>query len=113
MTDTMTDAARELALYTAHCARAWRAVEHMARNYERRIAKGTYCPTLARKGMLHPVEMAAREYVKDHCGPSDTWHGIFAPADRQQAADSVMSDIEAEWAVGNYWGKLKVDFPID
>jgi len=109
MTDTATttEAARELALFTAHNQRAWRAVEHVLRNYERKRARGTYCPTLARKGMLHPVEMAARDYAREYGAPGDQWFDLFTPADRAQAADLIMTDAEAEWSAGNYWTLAK------
>jgi hypothetical protein len=109
MTDTATttDAARELALFTAHNQRAWRAVEHVLRNYERKRARGTYCPTLARKGMLHPVEMAARDYARECGAPGDQWHHLFTPADRAGAAAIIMADAETEWSAGNYWALAK------
>jgi hypothetical protein len=107
MTDTATttDAARELALYAANNERAWRAVEHVLRNYERKRAKGTYCPTLARKGMVYPVTMAARDYAREYGAPDDQWFVLFTPADRAQAAAIVMDDAEAEWSAGNFWGE--------
>jgi len=104
---TTTEAARELALYAANNERVWRAVEHVLRNYERKRARGTYCPTLARKGMLHPVEMAARDYAREYGAPGDQWHHLFTPADRAQAADLIMIDAETEWSAGNYWALAK------
>jgi hypothetical protein len=106
MTDTATttEAARDLALYAANNERAWRAVEHVLRNYERKRARGTYCPRLARKGMLHSVDMAAREY--DAANRAIGRGGrTFTPADRAGAADLIMIDAETEWSAGNYWGE--------
>lgn len=109
MTDTATttEAARELALFTANNERVWRAVEHILRNYERKRARGTYCSKLARKGMLHPVTMAAREYAREYGAPSDRWFDLFTPADRAGAAAIIMADAETEWSVGNYWTLAK------
>jgi len=107
MTDTATttEAARELALYAANNERAWRAVEHVLRNYERKRARGTYCPRLARKGMVYPVTMAAREYAREYGAPDDQWFALFTPADRAGAADLIMIDAETEWSAGNFWGE--------
>ena len=109
MTDTATttDAARDLALYAANNQRAWRAVEHVLRNYERKRAKGTYCPKLARKGMVYPVTMAARDYAREYGAPDDQWFALFTPTDRAQAAAIIMADVETEWSVGNYWTLAK------
>jgi hypothetical protein len=105
MTDrNPSDAARELHIWmTTSCATAWATAEQAFRNYERRRAKGTYDPTLARKGLAYAVEQAARDYVVEFCGPDERWHAIFPPADRAAVADMVMTDTENEWAVGNTW----------
>lgn len=97
------DAARELYLYTPNCASAWLMAEQAFRNYERKRAKGAYDAALARQGLLHAVEQAAREYTREHGAPGDKWHAMFTPADRRAAAHLIMTDTEAEWASGNSW----------
>ena len=104
----MTDEARELHLYMTNCAPAWRVAEAAFRNYERKRAKGAYDPALARKGLSYAVTTAAKEYVREHCGPADAWHAIFPPAVRAAVADAVMTNAENEWSVGNYWGERAV-----
>jgi hypothetical protein len=101
--NTPTAAANELYCYISNCATAWGQAEHIFRNYERKRAKGTYDATLARKGMLHAVETAARCYVIEHCDRATKWHAMFTPADRRAVADMVMTDTENEWDVGNFW----------
>lgn len=103
MTNTQSEAAKELYLYMTNCADAWKEAEYTFRLLERKRAKGIYDATKARKGMVYAVETAARCYVRDHCARDDRWHKIFAPADRAAVADMVMNDAETEWAAGNYW----------
>lgn len=51
--------------------------------------------------------MAAKEYAREHSAPSD-WPRLFPPAARAAVADAIMSDTEAEWRIGNYWGERAV-----
>ena len=98
------DAARELYIYmTTSSAAAWGAAEAAFRNYERKRANGTYDAALARKGLRYAVEIAAKEYVRDHGAPGDKWHAMLTPADRRAVAHLIMTDTEAEWAAGNSW----------
>ena len=105
MTDSNpSDAARELYIWlTTSCAAAMATAEHAFRNYERKRARGAYDPALARKGLAYALEQAARDYVREFCGPGERWHAIFPPADRAAVADMVMADTENEWAIGNTW----------
>ena len=98
------DAARELFLFASNDAATWRAVEHLARNYERKRAKGAYDTALACKGMLHPVESAAKAYARAHCDAGTPWHAVFPPADRHDAAAMLVEHLEDEWQAGNSWG---------
>lgn len=105
---SMNDEARELYFYmTTSCARAMAAAEAAFRNYERKRAKGTYDPALARKGLAYAVTMAAKEYAREHSAPGD-WSGMFPPAVRAAVADAIMADTEHEWRIGNYWGERAV-----
>lgn len=106
---TMNDEARELYFYmTTGCAPAWRMAEAAFRNYERKRAKGTYDPALARKGLPYAVTTAAKEYLREHGAPGDDWAAMFPPAVRAAVADAIMSNTETEWSVGNYWGERAV-----
>ena len=102
-TDTITDAARELHLFASNDAAVWRAVEHLARNYERKRAKGAYNSDLARKGMAYPVEAAAKAYVRQQCDAATKWNVTFPPADRQAVAALLVDHLEGEWSAGNAW----------
>lgn len=109
MSMSMTHEALELYFYmTTSCARAMAAAEAAFRNYERKIAKGTYDPALARKGLSYAVTMAAKEYVREHGGPGDYWGAMFPPAARAAVADAIMANTETEWSAGNYWGERPV-----
>lgn len=106
---SMNDEARELYFYmTTSCARAMAAAEAAFRNYERKIAKGTYDPALARKGLAYAVTTAAKEYLREHGAPGDDWAAMFPPAVRAAVADAIMADTETEWSAGNYWGERAV-----
>lgn len=48
----MNDEARDLYFYTRNCEPAWRMAEAAFRNYERKIAKGTYDPARAQRPVL-------------------------------------------------------------
>ena len=52
-TDKISDAARELHLYASNDAATWQQVEAIARNYERKRAKGSYDSALAAKGLVY------------------------------------------------------------
>jgi hypothetical protein len=99
----MTNEARELYLYTANHAPAWRMAEAAFRNYERQRAKGTYHPYKARAGLRYAVDAAARFYVREHCDTRTLWYDVFPAAARREAADAIMTDAEHEWSVGNFW----------
>lgn len=103
MTNDTTDAARELHLYAANDAATWRQVEAIARNYERKRAKGTYDRALAVKGLLHAADSAAKAYVRDHCDSATKWHDMFKPADRAATAELLLEFLEDEWNAGNSW----------
>lgn len=102
-TNTISDTARELHLFASNDAAVWRAVEHLARNYERKRAKGAYNSDLARKGMAYPVEAAAKAYVRAHCDAATKWCDMFPPADRHAVAALLVDHLEGEWSVGNAW----------
>jgi hypothetical protein len=97
------DAARELFMFISNDAATWRAVEHLARNYERKRAKGAYDTALACKGMAYPVESAAKAYARAHCDAGTPWHAVFPPADRHDAAAMLVEHLEGEWQAGNSW----------
>ena len=99
MTD---DTARELHLFMANCAPAWRMAEAAFRNYEGKRQAGAYDPALARKGLAYAVTMAAKEYAREHLGDASDWCSVFPPETRQTVADLVMTDAEFEWSVGNH-----------
>ena len=107
MTTTTTtepsDAARELFLFASNDAASWRHVEYVARNYERKRAKGLYCSDLARKGMMYPADMAAKAYARAHCDAGTPWHAAFPPADRHAVAAMFVAYLESEWQAGNAW----------
>ena len=99
----ISDAAHELHLYANNDAATWRQVEAVARNYERKRAKGTYDSALAIKGMIYAAEAAAKGYVRDHCDSATKWHAMFTPVDRVAVAAMLVADLESEWACGNSW----------
>ena len=101
-TDT-TDAARELYLYASNDAATWQQVEAIARNYERKRAKGTYDSALAVIGLIYAAEAAAKAYVRDHCDRATKWNKMFTPDDRVTVATLLRDDLESEWNVGNSW----------
>lgn len=103
MTTDTTDAARELYLYASNDAATWRQVEAIARNYERKRAKGTYDSALAVKGLLYAAENAAKAYVRDHCDSATKWNKMFTPDDRATVAALLAADMESEWSAGNSW----------
>ena len=97
------DAARELFLFTNNDAAVWRQVEYVARNYERKRAKGMYDTALARKGMMYPVDLAAKAYTRAHCDAGTPWHAAFPPADRHAVAAMLVEYLEGELQAGNAW----------
>jgi hypothetical protein len=103
MTTDTTDAARELYLYASNDAATWRQVEAIARNYERKRAKGTYDSALAVIGLIYAAENAAKAYVRDHCDSATKWHDMFKPTDRATVAALLRDDMESEWSAGNSW----------
>jgi hypothetical protein len=98
---TLSHAARALARYAVNNERARRAIANALGNYQAARARGTYCPAQARKGLLQPVNMAARDYARAYCGSRDYWPYLFGPADRAQAADAIMTQAErfGAWAL--------------
>jgi hypothetical protein len=103
MTTDTTDAARELYLYASNDAATWRQVEAIARNYERKRAKGTYDSALAVIGLIYAAENAAKAYVRDHCDSATKWNKMFTPDDRVTVAALLRDDMESEWSAGNSW----------
>ena len=103
MTNQITDAARELHIYAINHAATWQQVEAIARNYERKRAKGTYDSALAAKGLIYAAETAAKAYVRDHCDSATKWHDMFKPDDRATVAALLRDDLESEWNAGNSW----------
>lgn len=101
---------RELECYIPNCAPAWQVVEYMARNYEKRIIKGTYDRALAVKGLAYAMEIAAKEYVREFCSRDSVWHKQFPLSVRKETAQAILNSLETEWQAGNHWGPFAVQF---
>ena len=97
------DTARELFIWISNDSDSYGAVEYMARNYERKRARGVYDSALASKGLAYAVERGARNYARSHCASEREWSIIFPPAIRRIVADQLRNHLESEWAAGNYW----------
>ena len=102
-TNQISDAARELHLYASNHAATWQQVEAIARNYERKRAKGTYDSALAVIGLIYAAENAAKAYTRDHCDSATKWNKMFTPDDRVTVAALLRDDLESEWDAGNSW----------
>lgn len=98
----MTEDARELEIYIGNTHAAWARVEAIARNYERKRAKGTYNSTLAAKGFAYLVRDAAHMYSREFSTGRDGM-ALFPRAVRDEVCAALRDNLEAEWSAGNYW----------
>ena len=70
--------------------------DHIARNYERKRAKGLFDRALALKGLVYCADAAAKDYKR-------VFNHWFAPAIRRECAEMLFQSIECEWACCNSW----------
>lgn len=101
MTD-MTDDARELDLYIMNDAGFVSRVEAIARNYERKRAKGTYDSKRAAKGFHRLTLDAAHAYSSDFSTGRDGAR-MFPKRVRLEVCESLREHLESEWSAGNFW----------
>jgi len=81
----MSHEADELVLYADHDEPLYRqSFQPIIANLKKKIAKGTYSPTMAVKLWRYHADRAAQKYAKEFGG---TWHKIFSTRDRQEAAE--------------------------
>jgi len=81
----MSHEADELVLYADHDEPLYRqSFQPIIANLKKKIAKGTYSPTMAVKLWRYHADRAAQKYAKEFGG---TWHKIFSTKDRQEAAE--------------------------
>lgn len=55
-------------------------------NLKKKVAKGTYSPTLAIKLWMYHAERAAKKYAKEHLSSVSEWSRVFPPSVRKEAA---------------------------
>lgn len=82
------DTAVELALFIENDGQIYRSQTlPIIKNLQRKIAKGTYNPTLALKLWRHLADRGAHDYFKQHGSPhTTTWFQMFSTRDRADAA---------------------------
>jgi hypothetical protein len=82
------DTAVELALFIENDGQIYRSQTlPIIKNLQRKIAKGTYNPTLALKLWRHLADRGAHDYFKQHGSPhTTTWFQMFSTKDRDDTA---------------------------
>lgn len=98
----MTDEARELEIYIANTAALWERVEHIARLYERKRAKGIYDSAKAAKGFTYVVREAAHSFSREFSTGRDGM-AMFPKPVRDEVCTALRDHLETEWSAGNCW----------
>lgn len=82
----------ELHLYCDNDGELYRQQRQLIeKNLAKRLAKGTYDHTKAKKLWGYLADNCAKKYAKEHGGPGTLWHKMFSTADRREVA-ALMAD---------------------
>lgn len=99
--EELSDAAHELMLYAENDADLYRqSFIPIVKNLEKKYAKGTYDPELAKKLWKYHADRAAAKYGLEH-GNGDGLK-IFSPSVRREVAAQLQADHYAEMEAGNF-----------
>tara|TARA_Y100001963_G_scaffold148504_1_gene226511 strand:+ start:13978 stop:15171 length:1194 start_codon:yes stop_codon:yes gene_type:complete len=97
------ESAMELKIYIENDAQLYKSqMLSIFKNLMAKRARGQYQSKLASKLFMYLVDNGAKKYVKEHDAPGAKWNKVFDKATRQQVADNLTRDFEAEAESGAY-----------